>query len=167
LNIIVLRKNIIADFPKIDTQIPIENIYPIAKLLTEKYKSGEYKKIVLVYNYFVSTLAQKPKATQLLPFVPEVKTEEESQPIEYVFEPSPKEVLNHLIPRIIESQIYQAVLESDASEHSARMVMMKNATDAAGDLINDLTLTFNQLRQNKITTELSEITAGKIALENK
>ena len=84
---------------------------------------------------------------------------------DYLFEPSPELVLNHLLPRIIESQIYQAVLESDAGEHSARMVTMKNATEAAGDLISDLTLTYNQLRQNKITTELAEITAGKIALE--
>ncbi len=69
------------------------------------------------------------------------------------------------MPRIIESQIYQTILESEASEQSARMVMMKNATEAAGDLISDLTLTYNKLRQNKITTELAEITAGKIALE--
>ncbi len=81
------------------------------------------------------------------------------------FEPGRQAVLEHLLPRILESQIYQAILESDASEHSARMIMMKNATESAGDLIDDLTLTFNQLRQNKITTELSEITAGKIALE--
>ena len=70
-------------------------------------------------------------------------------------------MLEHLLPRIIESQLYQAVLENDASEHSARMIMMKNATEASGDLIDDLTLTFNRLRQSKITTELSEITAGK------
>ena len=86
-------------------------------------------------------------------------------PVEYTFEPSPELVINHLVPRILESQLYQALLESDASEHSSRMIMMKNATDSAGDLIADLTLTFNQMRQNKITTELSEITAGKIALE--
>jgi F-type H+-transporting ATPase subunit gamma len=84
---------------------------------------------------------------------------------DYLFEPNPKEVLEHLLPRIIESQIYQTILESEASEQSARMVMMKNATEAAGDLISDLTLTYNKLRQNKITTELAEITAGKIALE--
>ena len=70
---------------------------------------------------------------------------------DYLFEPSPQKVLNHLLPRIIESQIYQTILESEASEQSARMVMMKNATEAAGDLISDLTLTYNKLRQNKIT----------------
>jgi F-type H+-transporting ATPase subunit gamma len=85
--------------------------------------------------------------------------------IHYLYEPSPEAVLEQLVSRIVESQLYQAVLESDASEHSARMIMMKNATEAAGDLIADLVLTFNQLRQTKITTELSEITAGRIALE--
>ena len=73
--------------------------------------------------------------------------------------------MESLLPRIIESQIYQTILESEASEQSARMVMMKNATEAAGDLISEYTLSYNKLRQNKITTELAEITAGKIALE--
>jgi len=90
---------------------------------------------------------------------------EEQNNSSYIFEPGPNLVLDHLLPRIMESQIYQSILESNASEHSARMVMMKNATEAAGDIINDLTLTYNQLRQNKITTELAEITAGKIAIE--
>ena len=104
---------------------------------------------------------------QLLPIVPDQVGKEAHHSSEFLFEPDPERVLNNLLPRIIESQIYQAVLESDAAEHSARMIMMKNATESAGDLISDLTLTFNQLRQNKITTELSEITAGKLALEEK
>ena len=169
-------KNIVADFNKIDKSLTSEDIYPLAEFITEAYSSGQYKSIVIVYNHFVSTLVQKPTIKQLLPFVPginqatdnneEEKTDGmEELDSEYIFEPTPKQVLEHLIPRIIESQIYQTVLESDASEHSARMVMMKNATEAAGDLIADLTLTFNQLRQNKITTELAEITAGRIALE--
>ena len=83
---------------------------------------------------------------------------------DYLFEPDPETVLNNLLPRIIESQLYQAVLESDAGEHSARMVTMKNATEAAGDLIADYTLTYNQLRQGKITTELSEIMGGVEAM---
>ncbi len=169
-------KNIVADFNKIDKALTTEDIYPLAEYITEAYSSGEYKSIVIVYNHFVSTLVQKPTVKQLLPFIPgnnetadaeDERTDGKEDDIdsEYIFEPTPKAVLEHLIPRIIESQIYQTVLESDASEHSARMVMMKNATEAAGDLIADLTLTFNQLRQNKITTELAEITAGRIALE--
>lgn len=176
------NKNMMADFAKSDSWVGIESIYPLAKMVTELYQSGQYKKIVIVYNQFVSTLTQRPMVKQLLPFgdpsdgsVPIHRRSETEPPInghatnpsdsDYIFEPSADHVLEHLLPRIIESQIYQAVLESDASEHSARMVMMKNATEAAGDLISDLTLTYNQLRQNKITTELSEITAGRIALE--
>lgn len=164
-----LQKNMIADFQKNDSWSPIESIYPLAKMVTDLYKTGEYKQILIVYNHFVSTLTQKATIKQLLPF--ELTKEVNSIPAslddssDYIFEPSPGSIITHLIPRIIESQIYQAVLESDASEHSARMVMMKNATEAAGDLIADYTLTYNQLRQNKITTELAEITAGRIALE--
>lgn len=164
-----LQKNMVADFPKNDSWVPIESIYPIAKMVTDLYKTGEYKQILIVYNHFVSTLTQKATIKQLLPF--EISKETTRQPLaadetpDYIFEPSPDSIISHLIPRIVESQIYQAILESDASEHSARMVMMKNATEAAGDLISDYTLTYNQLRQNKITTELAEITAGKIALE--
>ena len=175
-----LKKNVVADFPKFDRTISIEDIYPIAKFVSDAYNTGKYQKIVIVYNHFVSTLQQKPMVKQLLPFANErvegigLRAKEDqlnpkplalSADSDVLFEPSPRSVIDHLIPRIIESQIYQTILESDASEHSARMVMMKNATEAAGDLISDLTLTFNQLRQNKITTELAEITAGKIALE--
>lgn len=184
-----MNKNIAADFPKADRLINTEDIYPLAQFVAEKYSGGQYRKIVIVYNHFVSTISQKSTIKQILPFIQEPDmapslSEVRLQPAEwvgeggqrpgkaanadeseYLFEPSPRDVIEHLIPRIVESQIYQAILESDASEHSARMVMMKNATEAAGDLIGDLTLAYNQLRQNKITTELAEITAGKIALE--
>lgn len=160
-----LDRKIIADFPKLDTTIPVKDVYPIVKFITDAYKTGEYKKIYIVYNHFVSMLVQDPKVKQLLPIVPKSTSSTHTIARGTQFEPNPAKVLNHLLPRILESQVYQAILESDASEHSARMMMMKNATDAAGDLIDDLTLTFNQLRQSKITTELSEITAGRIALE--
>jgi F-type H+-transporting ATPase subunit gamma len=181
------NKNMMADFPKSDTWVGIGNIYPLAKMVSDLYKTGEYKNISIIYNHYVSTLIQKATVKQLLPFSSGVilnpnasegegslnsKERDSSGALgmtpkgaDYLFEPTPELVLNNLLPRIIESQIYQAVLESDASEHSARMVMMKNATEAAGDIIEDLTLTYNGLRQSKITTELSEITAGRIALE--
>jgi F-type H+-transporting ATPase subunit gamma len=160
-----LQKNIIAEFPKLDTTIPAKDVYPMVQLLIEKFNTGEYKKIYVVYNRFVSMLVQEPKVKQLLPVIPKSAQDTHSLGSNVIFEPSPAQVLDYLLPRILESQVYQAILESDASEHSARMMMMKNATEAAGDLIDDLTLTFNQLRQNKITTELAEITAGRIALE--
>lgn len=169
-----LQKNISADFPKLDRSLTTRDIYPIARYVLDAFATGKYRKIHIVYNHFVSTLTQKPTAKQLLPLgntgksknaaaIPDLPAN--NSELSILFEPDPKTVIDRLIPRIIESQIYQSVLESDASEHSARMVMMKNATEAAGDLISDYTLTYNQLRQNKITTELAEITAGKIALE--
>lgn len=167
-----MRKTIIADFLKEDKTIQAEEIYPIAQMVAQMYASGEYKKVYIVYNQFISTLVQKPQAKQIFPFrealrkdLTEDTDELSNTDTEYIYEPDPKIVLEHLLPRIVESQIYEAILESNASEHSARMVMMKNATESAGDLISDLTLTYNGLRQGKITTELSEITAGRIALE--
>ncbi len=159
------KRNIIADFQKHDATQLVKDIYPVIKAITDAYESGQYHKIVVVYNHFVSTLQQQATIKQMLPFAE--AAQQTSKDGAVLFEPGKEEVIQSLLPRILESQLYQAILESDASEHSARMVMMKNATEAAGDLIDDLTLTFNQLRQNKITTELSEITAGKIALENK
>jgi F-type H+-transporting ATPase subunit gamma len=167
-----MGKKIVADFPKLEKTLSAEDVYPIVSMIAQMYGSAEYKKIYLVYNQFVSTLSQVPVAKQLLPFSEKLTKDflsDEDEPevgeTDFLFEPSPQTVLEHLLPRILESQIYEAILESDASEHSARMVMMKNATEAAGDLIADYTLTYNQLRQGKITTELAEITAGKIALE--
>jgi F-type H+-transporting ATPase subunit gamma len=165
------KKEVLADFQKYDRLITTADIAPIAEFITNLYNSGKYQKVFIYYNHFVSTLAQKPTVKQLLPFEKQIekavdaKTPEDSEKFEYLLEPTPEEVMNSLLPRIIESQVYQTILESEASEQSARMVMMKNATEAAGDLISDLTLTYNKLRQNKITTELAEITAGKIALE--
>lgn len=167
-------REVLADFEKHDRTISTQDIYPISNMVTDLYKKGDYQKVVIIYNHFVSTLVQKPTVKQLLPFAPSVtevgQAEKDKQspnytPSEYLFEPDPQLVMKNLLPRIIESQIYQTILEAEASEQSARMVMMKNATEAAGDLISDLTLTYNKLRQNKITTELAEITAGKIALE--
>lgn len=165
-----IGQTIVADFPKQDRLIRISEILPISKMIVDDYLKGKYSKVVIAYTHFVSTIAQKPRLKQILPFkeAPHQKdlvTKHNNSNYEYTFEPDPGKVLDYLVPRILESQIYQAVLESDASEHSARMIMMKNATDAATDLIDDLTLTFNQLRQANITKELAEITAGRIALE--
>lgn len=161
-----LHRPIVADFTKLDTLPTAAHITPLAQWLCNEFTKGTYRTVVVVYNHFISTLTQQVRVQPLLPLAPSAESTGETVSAEYEYEPNPSEVLKALLPRIVESQLYQALLESDASEHSARMVMMKNATENAGDLIADLTLTFNQLRQNKITTELSEITAGKIALEN-
>jgi F-type H+-transporting ATPase subunit gamma len=163
------KRNVVAEFTKYDRIPKAEEVLPVAKLIVQDYLKGDYSKIVVVYTHFISTIVQRPAIKQLLPLSDPNKVrhaeEVSKQNFEYLIEPSPEQVLDYLLPRIIESQIYQAVLESDASEHSARMIMMKNATDAATDLIDDLTLTYNQLRQAGITKELAEITAGRIALE--
>lgn len=169
-----LRKqgfNIVADFEKKDSSAGVLDINSLAKLAVDDFIAGKYDKVVLVYMDFVSTLVQKPHVLELLPLGKqdlslgnESERSEETK-AEYLFEPTIDIVLEHVLPKLTVMQIYQALLETNAAEHSARMVAMKNATDAAGDLVSELTLEYNQLRQGKITTELSEITAGRIALE--
>lgn len=169
--VIRMGKTVVAEFDKYDRTLHVDEIAPLSKLVINDYLAGKYSKIVIAYTEFVSTIVQHPKITQILPLAatehPEHLKETDSHGLhyEYLFEPDPVKVLDYLLPRIIQSQIYQAILENDAAEHSARMIMMKNATDAADDLISDLTLTYNQLRQANITKELAEITAGRIALE--
>ena len=120
--------------------------------------------MVLVYTDFKSTLTQEPISKKLLPFQNSVeKTNHQQDKI--TFEPQKAEILNSLIPRILEIKVWQALLESIASEHSARMVAMKNANESAEELISDLTLTYNQTRQAGITQEIAEISAGKMTLE--
>lgn len=172
---------IVAEFIKADVTKSSEDIMPIAKLILDDYLSGKYDKVVVAYTDFVSPISQKPRIKQLLPIVNGVDAElgsaraqgtqaaqeiveKVSYPYEYLFEPDPAQVLASLLPRLIEVQLYQAVLESDASEHSARMLAMRNASDAAKDMIDALTLSFNQARQAGITAELAEIVSGSVAV---
>ena len=106
-----------------------------------------------------------PLAPEGLGEVGEQQTEDVEKPGEYKFEPTPEAVLDHILPKIVETMVWQALLESAASEHSARMMAMRNASDAAGDMIESLTFTFNQVRQAGITQEIAEISSGKAALE--
>jgi F-type H+-transporting ATPase subunit gamma len=174
----VLRAGLLleAEFTKSDKAVSTVDIRPAAKLLIENFLNGKYVSVSMVFSQFVSTLVQRPTTKQLLPFdediidgngdenaIAEKDFPEKESP--YIFEPDQGDVLKMLLPRIIEAQLYHAVLETNASEHSARMVMMKNATEAASDLLDDLKLTYNRLRQANITKELAEITAGRIAME--
>lgn len=139
------------------------DLTPITRLLIDDFLAGKFDQVKLVYTDFVNTLVQNPVSTDLLPVPPA----EPSVPMapDYVFEPDPQTVLQRAIFDFIEIQIVQAVYESLASEHSARMVAMRNATDAANDLLEDLTLRFNKARQEGITSELMDIVGGKTALE--
>ena len=150
-----------AAFVRIGDYPSVAEILPAARIVTDDYATGFADRVCLCYTEFVSTMTQRPVVQQVLPI--EASTEQGSQ-VEYIYEPSPREVLSQLLPRFVEMQLYHALLESIASEHSARMVAMRNATDNARDLIDELTLTHNKLRQEIITTELMDITGGAAAL---
>jgi F-type H+-transporting ATPase subunit gamma len=116
----------------------------------------------VIYSEFVNTLVQRPAVKRLLPVEP--PNEPAEKQVDYTYEPSQEEVMQDLLPRFVEVQLYQAILESIASEHSARMVAMRNATDNAKELTRDLTLSYNKTRQANITKEVSEIASGAAAL---
>jgi len=164
---------VVAEFDKSDLTNAVKDILPLARLLLADYMSGRYQKIFLAYTDYVSSLKQVPRLRQLLPIVKADKylgtvfsqSDQTTLELEFIYEPSPAEVLDYLLPRLMEMQIYQAVLESEASEHSARMMSMRNATEAAADMIDNLTLIFNQARQGAITAELADISGGRLALE--
>jgi len=135
---------------------------PISRIIIDDYTSGEIDRVYIVYPQFISTMVQKPIAIQLLPIEPaEIPA---AQNVDYIYEPGPAEVLGQLLPRFIEMEVYHAILESIASEQSARMVAMRNATESAGELIEELTLMYNKARQEMITNELLDITGGAAAL---
>ena len=168
-----------AAYPAMSAKPTLKDIFPISKAVLQEYSEGKYDKVVLIYTDFISAISQKQTTRRLLPFSRQaleemieglesknVSPHEEKKVIpEYLFEPSPSKVLETLLPRLTEMQIYQAVLEAAASEHSARMFAMRNATDNATEFIDDLTLMYNQMRQASITRELAEISAGRAALE--
>jgi F-type H+-transporting ATPase subunit gamma len=135
------------------------DVLPIARLLTDGYVSGEFSRIDLIFPRFVSTLVQRPTIDSLLPVEPTEDTEG-IPGNQFIFEPNPGAVLEQLLPRYVATRLYQAVLETKASEESSRMVAMKNATDNADDLIDEYTLAYNKVRQANITREMIEIATG-------
>ncbi len=156
---------IAAHFPPLGDRPAFSDVTPIARLVTEDFLSGKYDEIDIAYSTFVSTLAQKPEVDTLLPVVrPEMAEESERTNDEYLFEPSPEAVLSRLLPHYVAIGIYRAVLENNASEQSARMIAMRNSTDNANELIDDLTLVYNKTRQATITREMIEIASGAEAL---
>ena len=137
---------------------------PLARLLTDDYLAGTYAEIDLVYPRFISTLVQRPYLDRLLPVEPSDTADVGIPGRQFIFEPNPDAVLRQLLPRYVATRVFQAVLELTASEQSARMVAMKNATENAQELIEDLTLTYNKVRQANITREMIEIATGANAL---
>ena len=135
------------------------DILPLARLISDDYLAGTYAKVHLIHPAFVSTLVQRPEMKRLLPIKP--YPDDAGIPgRQFIFEPDPRHVLEQLLPRYVATRLFQAVLELTASEQSARMVAMRNATDNAQELIDDLTLTYNKVRQANITREMVEIATG-------
>ena len=158
-----LGRDIKAVFSDLGDRPGVEEILPIARIIIDEYSEAKVDRVYLAYSRFVTTTNQTPVMRQILPVEPaEVGDMKQAG---YIYEPDSATALSELLPRFVEMQVYEAVLESIASEQSARMVAMRNATDNAGDMIQDLTLVYNKARQEMITTELLDITGGVVALE--
>ncbi|MGM0535298.1 MAG: F0F1 ATP synthase subunit gamma [Pseudomonadota bacterium] len=148
----------------------VEDLIGSVKVMLDAYDAGEVDRLHVVYNEFVNTMTQKPVVRQLLPLSPDMgadaQDEEDTRPgsWDYLYEPDAKALLDSLLVRFIESQVYQAVVENGACEQAARMIAMKSATDNAGNLIDDLELVYNKARQAAITQEISEIVGGAAAV---
>ena len=152
-----------AEFTQLSDQPGYLDTLPISNIVIEEYTKGLIDMVYISYAQFVSTLVQKPVMKQLLPVEPAVIPG--AQNVDYIYEPGAEAVLGGLLPRFVEMEIYHAILESIASEQSARMVAMRNATDSANELIGDLTLLYNKARQEAITRDLLDIIGGVVALE--
>ncbi|MDQ2919278.1 MAG: ATP synthase F1 subunit gamma [Verrucomicrobiota bacterium] len=163
------RREILADFELKDAP-SFPETKPIAQFATEKFLSGEVDRVSVLYTHFINTINQKPVVRTLLPISDfevthaEKETHSGDPMIGYVFEPSAEAVLDVMLPYYLQYQVFQMILDARASEHSARMVAMKNATDNAKQFIKDLTLEYNKMRQASITTELLEISTAQMAV---
>jgi F-type H+-transporting ATPase subunit gamma len=161
-----LGKTIIADF-SVKDPVPFADARAIAKLLSKEFLDGNYDKVSVAFTRFVNTLRQEPEVVTLLPVIPPTDghSSDAAGADDFLFEPSPAEVLGSILPLYINYQVFQALVEARASEHSARMVAMKSATDNAKKFIKELTLEYNKVRQAAITAELLEITTAMKAME--
>jgi F-type H+-transporting ATPase subunit gamma len=175
--------DIVGLYDKLGEKPTFDDILPITRYMLDGYINKEFDKVFIIYTNFISALSQKAEIKQLLPAtkeqfeqmllelgadennVEQEKILNDHNNIEFEFEPDRMIALDYILPRLVEIQLYQCVLESSASEHSSRMVAMKNAHDAAGEIIKNLTLEYNKARQAAITKEISEIVAGADALQ--
>jgi F-type H+-transporting ATPase subunit gamma len=159
-------------YVKDDSAKTTASIAEIAAYLHKQYALGKTSRVLVAYTDYQSTVLQTPVVKQLFPLIEASSitaavdniSVDTSTMLDYIYEPNKLDVLEYVIPRLTEVQLYQALLESNASEHSARMLAMKNATDAAGDMIDELVLAFNRARQATITKEIAEISAGTAAV---
>lgn len=152
-----------AVFTDLADHVTVGDILPISRLVVDDYTSGAVDRVYVMFALFVSTMNQQPTLRQLIPV--EAAKDEASAGVDYIYEPDSLAVLASLLPRFVDMQIYQAMLEANASEQSARMVAMRTATDNASEMVEDLTLELNKARQAMITAELLDIVGGVAALE--
>ena len=136
------------------------DVLPLARLVTDDFLAGTYGRVDIVYSHWVSTLVQRPSSLTILPIQPRPRTPRASPATSSSSNPAHRRVLERLLPRYVATRLFQTVLEAKASEESSRMVAMKNATENAEELIEDLTLSYNKVRQANITREMIEIASG-------
>jgi F-type H+-transporting ATPase subunit gamma len=160
-----VRAPVIAEFSNIPDRPSTNDTNVIARVAVDEFTSGNVDEVHLAFTRFINTLRQEPTLRRILPLVPEEEDLDDLPPIQYLFEPDPQAVMDLILPRFVEMTVYQAILESKASQWSAQMVAMRNATDAADDLIGDLILAANKARQTRITKEMLEIASGAEALK--
>jgi F-type H+-transporting ATPase subunit gamma len=156
-------QTVVAEFTGIGDNPTYADIRPVVQVAIQDFIDGAVDEVYLVYAQFVNTVVQRPEVFKLLPVEP--PEEAETLAVDYIYEPDRETVLAELLPRYIEQQVYAATLEAIASEQSARMVAMRNATDNANELMRDLTLVYNKARQESITGELLDIVGGVAALQ--
>ncbi len=164
--VVRIQEKMLAEFTNYGDRPALSDASAIAQVAVDSFLKGEVDVVYLVYAKFINTVTQQPTTIQLLPVQPPPREEgeqEEQEAIDYVYEPSAAEIFKALLPRYVDVQVYQALLETVASQDSAQMVAMKNATDNANDLVQDLTLTYNKVRQAAITTQILEVVAGSEA----
>jgi F-type H+-transporting ATPase subunit gamma len=165
---------VIAEYSDLPDRPSVLDVGPIARTILDDFLRGDYDEVYLAHTVFINTLQQEPVIRRLLPMTTDqapsrvmreyIVDTTARTPGEYIYEPSPDVVLDSVIPRFTELQIYQAILEALASEHSARMIAMRNATENAKELIEDLTLTYYRARQEAITKEMLDIAGGSESL---
>jgi len=164
--------NVVANHSDLFSDLNFGSVSVVTEFIMEQFKEGNFDRVEVVYNQFKNAAVQELTAEQILPLLPAEENKQHTHKakieaeVDYIIEPSKEKIIEELIPKAIKIQLYKAVLDSNASEHGARMTAMDKATENAGDLLKSLKLSYNQARQAAITTELTEIVSGAAALSN-
>jgi F-type H+-transporting ATPase subunit gamma len=160
------KANVVSSHNQVFDGLSFDKVAPVAERIMQDFASGEFDRVVLIYNRFKNAAVQIPTEEQFLPVLPsEMTSASKSTSIDYIFEPNKEEIVRELIPKSLKIQLYKAILDSHAAEHGARMTAMNKATDNAKELLKELRLSYNKARQAAITNEILEIVGGAEALK--